>query len=114
MRIGDCSSGVCSSDLLDEWDEMTLREQIDSGVGFPERLAMRRLRGEFRATRTQAPGCCVGYAQTITGTFDAGNGPYHCEGGVEMMEKAYETMMDMFNDTPERKADPGKLDGLLD
>src|SRR3546814_8797406 len=91
-----------------------LREQIDSGVGFPERLAMRRLRGEFRATRTQAPGCCVGYAQTITGTFDAGNGPYHCEGGVEMMEKAYETMMDMFNDTPERKADPGKLDGLLD
>src|SRR3546814_14865107 len=71
---------------LDGLDEMTLREQLDSGLGVPNRLAMRRLRGEFRATRIQAPECCVGYAQTLTGTFDAGNGPYHCEGGVEMME----------------------------
>ncbi len=99
---------------LDGWNEMTLREQANSGVGFPERLAMRRLRGEFRATRLQTPDCCVGYAQTISGTFDAGNGPYHCEGGLEMMEDAYKKMKDLFNDTPERKPDPSKLDGLLD
>ncbi len=99
---------------VDGWDGITLREAANSGLGFPERLALRRLRGEFRATRIQAPECCVGYAQTISGTFDAGNGPYQCEGGVEMMEDAYKKMEDVFNDTPERKADPSKLDGLLD
>src|SRR3546814_19335980 len=92
---------------------MTLREQLDSGLGVPNRLAMRRLRGEFRVTRIQAPECCVGYAQTITGTFDAGNGPFHCEGGVEMMEKAYETLIDIFNEQPQRKAKQVKLVGLL-
>lgn len=96
------------------WDEMTVAEQIDSGVGYPNRLAMRRLRGKFRATRMGAPECCVGYVQTISGTFDAGNGPYHCEGGLEAMKKGYEIMRDMFNEMPGRKVDPSKLDGLLD
>src|SRR3546814_3320239 len=93
---------------------MTLREQLDSGLGVPNRLAMRRLRGEFRATRIQAPECCVGYAQTITGTFDAGNSPYHCEGGADMLEKAYETMMDMLNIPPERsEAHTSELQSLM-
>lgn len=99
---------------VDGWEEMTMREQLDSGVGYPNRLAMRRLQGKFRATRIQTPDCCVGYAQTISGTFDAGNGPYQCEGGIEAAEKAYEKMKDLFNDTPKLKADPSKLDGLLD
>lgn len=95
------------------WPEMTLREQIDSGVGYPERLAMRRLRGDFEATIRSTPDCCVGYIQTLSGTFDAGDGVYHCEGGLEMMKEGYEIMKDMF-DEMSGKADPGKLDGLLD
>lgn len=99
---------------VDEWEDMTWQEQLDSRLGYPNRLAMRRLRGRFRATRIDAPDCCVGYAQTLIGTFDAGNGPYHCEGGLEAMESATEKMIEMFNSTPERNADPSKLDGLLD
>lgn len=99
---------------LANWDEMTLKEQIDSGIGYPNRLAMRRLQGTFRATVIETPDCCVGYLQTMRGTFDAGNGPYHCEGGLEAMKNGYEKMRKLINEMSGRKPDPGKLDGLLD
>lgn len=96
------------------WSDMTVQEQLESGLGYPNRLAMRRLRGEFSAKPTKTPECCVSYIKSIHAVFDAGNGPYHCEGGLEMQKKAWEKgmkkVMKMLGDDP----DPGKLDGLFD
>src|SRR3546814_12576340 len=43
---------------LDGLDEMTLREQLDSGLGVPNRLAMRRLRSEERRVGNECVSTC--------------------------------------------------------
>lgn len=70
------------------WDDMTPQETLDSGLGFPDRLAMRRLDGSFVAVNATDWGTV-----RVEAEFDAGNQVYLCEGGLEMQKNAFKKMM---------------------
>lgn len=77
------------------WQEMDGRERMASATGLPDRLARRRLKGELRAKWSGSSGSG---AREILAEFDAGNGPYHCEGGLEAQQNAVDAIRQMLRD----------------